>query len=40
MVHAGDPMVGNNIKLHDGLRTGCSNSEKPDKQGDDFYMKD
>lgn len=40
MVHAGDTMGGNNIKLHGGLKTGFSNSEKPAKQGDDFYMKD
>lgn len=40
MVNADDPVAGNNIKLHGGLRTGCLNSEKPAKQRDVFYMKD
>lgn len=29
-----------NKKLHSRLKTGYSNSEKPAKQGNDFYMKD
>lgn len=36
MVNAGDLVAGNNIKLYNGLRTSCSNGEKPTKQGDDF----
>lgn len=40
MVNAGDLVADNNKKLHGGLKTSCSNSEKPAKQGDDFYMKD
>lgn len=39
MVNVGDLVAGNNIKLHGGLRTGCSNSENPTKEGEYFYMK-